>query len=178
MSKKNKMLIILGACITALSIFLMVERCFAEIPENEVSLGGISGQSNRTKVMQIYGKPTWSSDSWYSWRYGNSVFISFDEGMVGSITVTANNGWATPAGLTVGMNINTALRLYGDPDKSVTKGSKTLYVYFVNLINRGAGHLGVVFDTSSRKITKLNVKKSHMADFKEYYPGWEKSMLK
>lgn len=125
----------------------------------------------------IYGKPSWKNQWESEWHYGNSVSIRFDEACVSSVTVTANNGWATPAGLTVGMNVNTAIGLYGDPDKSVTRGSKTLYVYFVNYLRGGDGHLGIVFDKSSKKISKLNIMKSHMADFRDYYSGWENSMF-
>ena len=177
MLKKILVTIISGVCIVALNPFVVVDTCSAEISKSELCLGGVTSQSLRNDVMRMYGKPTWESQGGSEWCYGNSVSIVFDEEMVSSVTVTANNGWATPAGLTVGMNANTAINLYGDPDKSVTRDNKTLYVYFVNYLQGGKGHLAIVFDKSSKKISKLNIKKSHMADFREYYSNWVNSMF-
>lgn len=177
MQKKTMITILLGVCIAVLNIFIMVNPCFAEIPKSELSLGGITPQSSRSDTMRAYGAPTAKKRWDNEWYYGDSIVISFVEGTAYSVTSTANNGWATPAGLTVGMNVSTALKLYGDPDKSVKKGDKTLYIYFVDYITHKGGHLGIVFDKSSKKISKLNIMKSTMADFQEYYPGWEKSMF-
>ena len=178
MLKKFFAAIILGACITALNSFVMVDTCSAEIAKSELSLGGVTGWSRRDDVRRMYGKPDWKNEWESEWRYGNSVSVGFQEGVVSSVTSTANNGWATPAGLTVGMNISTALNLYGDPDRSKTKDNKTLYIYFVNYLDGGEGHLGILFDKNSKKISKLNIFKSHMADFREYYSGWETNMFK
>ena len=180
MLKKFFAIIIFGACITALNSFAMVDTCSAEISKSELSLGGVacSNLILRNDIERMYGKPDWK-DQWDAeWRYGDSVSISFQEGVVSGVTSTANNGWATPTGLSVGMNVNTALKLYGDPDKSKTNGNKTLYIYFVNYLAGGEGHLGVVFDKYSKKISKLAIHKNRMADFREYYPNWEAYMFK
>ena len=150
----------------------------ATIAKDEVQLGGISPFGmNRGSVSRIYGNPTREEYGGAVWHYGNSVKISFQEGSLSSVTVTANNGWTTPAGLAVGMEADEAIALYGDPDESADQGSKRLYVYYINAYERGRGHLGVVFDKDSQTITKLNVYKSKMADYREYYPGWKKNML-
>ena len=61
-----------------------------------------------------------------------------------------NNGWATPAGITVGMTKETVLRLYGEPD-SQGKGS---FLYQ----SESNDNLGIKFlFNGAGKITSIHV---------------------
>ena len=176
-----KKIIFPGVCAFVLGIAAFTQNCSATISPNQLALGGIpcvgKGSSYVTK---IYGTPTrgLGMESFGTYDYGGTAFVDFSEGTVTSITVTANNGWKTPAGLRVGMTANEAVRMYGDPDKSEARGDKRIYIYFVDYLRKGAGHLGICFDNTTKKITKLNVMHSTMADFDEYYPGWLDGMFK
>lgn len=160
-------------------------NCSATISSNQLALGGITCGSMRNPVSisaatRIYGEPTRKSgmESFGTYDYGGTAFVGFSEGIISDVTVTANNGWKTPAGLRVGMTANDAIRIYGDPDKSETRGNKRVYIYFVDYLRKGEGHLGICFDNNTKKITKLNIMRSIMADFNQYYSGWLDSMFK
>ena len=91
------------------------------LPQNEFSLGGISPEMTVNEVLDIYGSPT-SIDNKGDlvYDYGGTVKIFFwkncykdsNEYEVQSVTTTANNGFATPAGLRVGMSYSEMVALY------------------------------------------------------------------
>ncbi len=173
MLKKAIVSMVVCGCIFALGN----GEAFAEIAKDELNLGGVYLMAHKTDITSIYGKPTREENGGFTLYYGDSVTIGFSEGQVTSVTVTANNGWKTSAGLAVGMEADEAIAIYGDPDQSEERGNKKIYLYFIDSFKRGKGHLGIVFDKDSKTITKLNIFRSTMADYKEYYPNWLKRMF-
>lgn len=160
--------------------------CNADIPRSEISLGGI-GLFNYNKfyyrsdyVEKIYGKPTGGKSfntGFDIWCYGNSVTIGFLEGLVSSVSVTANNGWKTPSGLAVGMKIDDAVRMYGHPDYIKSNANKILYVYFGNPRQFDV-NLSVLANRNDGKILSLTVHGSSMADLEQWFPRWVENILK
>lgn len=118
-------------------------------------LGGITVGSTADYVRSIYGQPTVSNPVkqgpdgyFYSYQYGSSVQIAFDanSNRVTAVYSTANNGFATPAGLTVGMDAAAISRLYGTPDKE-DRGTISYHIEGKWL----------VFNTHNGKITEIKL---------------------
>ena len=90
---------------------------------NELSLGGVRINMSYDDVIKKYGHPSREAKSGTQLvskiiYYGDSVQINIDrsqEGRVIGITTTANNGWNTPAGVHVGMKLDEAVKIYGQP---------------------------------------------------------------
>lgn len=99
-------------------------------------------------VRNIYGEPEMVESLQYSrtYMYGNSVKIKTWRSKGGSeqvhfVETTENNGFGTPAGLTVGMKASKMFKLYGDALSSSRdkKTGWTEYVYSDINIGAGAG---------------------------------------
>ena len=92
----------------------------AHIATEEIALGGIPAGGSFEYMKSVYGEPERNTEkgSHYQYRYGDSVFLFVLGDKVMSIKVTADNGFATPAGIAVGMNISDAVKAYGNPDFS------------------------------------------------------------
>ena len=132
---KKKILLLVCAMVMALSA-----TCFARaLPNSEFTLGGICVAYGPTldDVEASYGEPRLVSSrgSVNVYYYGDSVKISTSHygsspERVFAIEVTANNGWASPAGLTVGMKKSTMIDLYGTTDSRYDKSTGyTKYMY-------------------------------------------------
>ena len=159
---------IIASVIAAASLFIgsQFNTTEAYIAKDQLVLGGIKVPTRAANVRNIYGSPTKSDEYNTVWYYGDTVSISLEEGNPVSITVLANNGWKTSAGLSVGMNISDAKRLYGNPDRSKSKDNKIVYTYLVpSSYNRGYfdGMMYMMCDQSG-KIRLLRVSTSTMAD--------------
>ena len=156
-------------------IFLVAGQfgiCNAAMPRNQMFLGGFTFGSRYSEMIKMYGEPIQVSDHVednYTCRYGDSVAIGYNKfsNKIQSITVTANNGWTTPEGLAVGMNISRATELYGAPEYKRIGKIKTAYCYFHG--NREFGFI-IVFDNKSEKILALSVHGGNtMVSFAESY---------
>ena len=90
----------------------------AHIATEEIALGGIPAGGSFEYMKSVYGEPEslQKRESYYQYRYGDSVLVFVLGDKVMSIKTTADNGFATPAGITVGMNISQAEKVYGKPD--------------------------------------------------------------
>ncbi len=90
----------------------------AWMTKDDVSVGWIQPGMSMDEVRVIYGpmKETSTHYDKHALGYGESVKIipTKDGSAVKSILVNENNGWATPAGITVGMDISEVTRIYGD----------------------------------------------------------------
>lgn len=142
--------IFLGLAATCL---FAIPSVFAQsyLMANQFKLGGLALGSSKGYVHTIYGQPdstrTQYTDTPYGTtridyieNYGNSVSIDY-AGLVGRfpitdasgvfmITVTANNGWATEQGATVGMDESKLREIYGDRfDTFVNEDGITCYQY-------------------------------------------------
>lgn len=112
--------------VMAFALFTMVAgSCFAamvgEVPAGEASLGGITLGSPMSYVRSVYGEPTetaWGKDRLNqdakSYRYGKGFFIleRLYDNTVEELMTSANNGIATPMGITVGVPKSTVDTLY------------------------------------------------------------------
>ena len=109
-----------------LAVFSTMTAAAASVPDEEVSLGGVYYGASIDYVRGIYGAPSKVSTTnqhplWRGWidtyYYGGTVDITFCNALMIHADCKGNNGWATPAGITVGMDRETVLRLYGEPDR-------------------------------------------------------------
>ena len=108
----------------ALSMMVVGTRLaytFGPVPASEASLGGITLGSPMSYVRSVYGEPTetaWGKDRLNqdakSYRYGKGFFIleRLYDNTVAELMTSANNGIATPMGITVGVPKSTVDQLY------------------------------------------------------------------
>ena len=147
------------SAIAVFALFSTMSAASASVPDEEVSLGGIPYGASMDYVRGIYGAPSKVSTTsqhplWRGWvdtyHYGASVDVIFCNAAMVHADCKGNNGWATPAGITVGMTKETVLRLYGEPD-SQGKGS-----FFYQ--SESNGNLGIKFlFNGAGKITSIHV---------------------
>ena len=106
------------------SLMLISSTCLAtvELAPSAAALGGIRPGAKTAAVQKIYGMPNHRGESYTGdgdrlevWTYGDSFSIYFMGNTVVLLKTTANNGIKTPAGLSVGSNINTVYNTYGAP---------------------------------------------------------------
>lgn len=125
----------------------------------EVAIGGVQIGSSMDYVRSIYGEPTHVKNkssvgpfgASVEWTYGDSFKITFGDGQAYDVETSANNGIKTPAGFTVGQNIDLVLNYFGKDAADVTKdGSKKQYRF------RCASYRGMSFVTDKHgKIQKI-----------------------
>ena len=163
-----------AAIMSVLVVVGQVNLCDAML-YSEMYLGGLTVGSTVEYMKKLYGKPTEPFVGVHGhYEYGDSVIIHHDviEERLYGIIVKANNGWATPAGLTVGMNISTALDLYGNPDYTEKGSYKTAYCYFYKVQKHSLEGLCddvafvILFNNSSGKILQLSI---HGGDWHRHY---------
>ena len=180
---------------TIMSVLVVVGQvnlCDA-MPRSEMYLGRFTIGFSRDKtfvadesfsaMVRVYGQPTRNEHALevtYVAHYGNTVEVSYSNysDKIQSIEVTANNGWKTPSGLAVGMNISRALDMYGEPDYKKSGKFKTAYCYFQK--TRHGTDMGfiILFNKDSGKILQLGVYGgSDMAGFDEAYDGIIRQMI-
>ena len=86
--------------------------------EGDVSIGGIQPNMSLDYVQAVYGPMQDAKTHYYknALGYGDSVKIipTEDGEEVKAVLVSAANGWATPAGITLGMSIDEVTKIYGD----------------------------------------------------------------
>ena len=179
------------------SLLFIVGNQVNAMPASEMYLGGFTASyrggndiaaASYSEMVKVYGQPVQDeghAEDNYTCRYGNSVRIGYSgyNNEISLITVTADNGWKTPSGLTVGMNISRATELYGTPDYTKVGATKTAYCYFgeVSYHNGQAypkfGFI-ILFNNSSGKILQLEVAGGNsMSGFDDYYEYGMKRMV-
>ena len=100
-----------------LTASILLNTCFA-MNRADFSLGGLTLNNTYSDVIRMYGAPT-SKLNGYSQmvssviKYGSNVEIGFLGGKIRYIVTTADNGWATPAGVHVGMYFDEVAGIYG-----------------------------------------------------------------
>lgn len=122
--KKIVASLLLGATLAAGSAVCGAEGLDWITPQ-DMSLGGVEPGMSLDYVESIYGpmKEVQSRHVAHLFGYGDTVKIvpSADGTSVKSVLIKADNGWATPAGVTVGMDASILQELYGtgavDPTK-------------------------------------------------------------
>lgn len=106
---------------------MAVGSCFAamvgNVPDSEASLGGITLGNKMSYVRSIYGEPTEQhltktvlNENGVAYRYGQGFFIleNLYDYSIEELVSNANNGIATPMGITVGVPKSTVDALYGE----------------------------------------------------------------
>lgn len=129
-----------------LVLLVLPTICMARpLPNSEFCLGGISVLGTPlNEVKRIYGNPVLVQSKRYgnSYRYGDSVYLETNtygnQEHVRYIVVSSRNGWATPAGLTVGMKTSTMFELYGY-EQPVYNRQTGYYDYMYPHMGTGAG---------------------------------------
>ena len=150
------------------ALLLTTGICQATMPRSEMFLGGLTVNSPLSELKKIYGEPqkgyTWGyENAQYMSIYGNSVMVdSFNfRSKVMAIHITANNGWRTPAGISVGTNIQRVFDLYGQPDYIKANSTKTVCVYYPNDFVEFQGKmvpdygLFIKYNNDSKKISEI-----------------------
>lgn len=116
---------------------LVGSSAFAYVTHDQAALGGIPSGASMDYVRSIYGNPDRAVPESYGGKYtpylyyyGTGVMI-YDSGVgrANVITVTANNGWATPAGVTVGMSEMVLNDVYGPANSVDYHNGTTIYSY-------------------------------------------------
>ena len=135
--KKITPLVILFSVIIFSNCFAMFG--YGEIPESEIALGGLQVGATEKRVREIYGEP---DDIEYdeimmggfpltpvkTFYYGKGFKITLigrsEEYTLLSVNINANNGIKTPAGFTIGSNINDVRKYYESVGKPDSPGGK------------------------------------------------------
>ena len=98
--------------------------CYANIANEELSLGGITLESSSDYVRGIYGEPDRivKSNSRFTgpmqtYYYGTSFRLMMKNDKVEQLDSTGNNGIKTPSGICVGMTRSDLEATYGKPNK-------------------------------------------------------------
>ena len=137
MKNGRTLIVFVGIMICALApVLTFAKTCSAMSPDmfmGEFSLGGIWIGMPYEELVGHYGEPQRTEKGNTEMvkkrlYYGNSVEISLgytapQRDTVIGISVGADNGWATPAGVRVGMSRRNVRGLYGTPD-SVTSPNR------------------------------------------------------
>ena len=125
--KKIAVSLLLGATLAAGSAVCGAEGLDWITPQ-DMSLGGVEPGMSLDYVESIYGpmKDVQSHYVEHLFGYGDTVkIVSSADGMsVKSVLVKGNNGWATPAGVTVGMDASILQKIYGTGAVDSTKHKK------------------------------------------------------
>ena len=117
---------------------------------NELCLGGVYINMPYKDIVKQYGQPTRMEKgqaqlTGHIMYYGDSVKIYLDrspERKVIGVMSTANNGWNTPSGIYVGMMMNDAIKIYGNPWRVEQPNKNSRWVTYVyhNAETRPAGY--------------------------------------
>ena len=161
---------------------LSAGNCQATMPRSEMFLGSLTIGSTVDEMKRIYGEPqkgyTWGYENAnYMSIYGNNVMIDSWRSKIVGIHITANNGWKTPAGISVGTNIQRVFDLYGQPDYIKANSTKTVCVYypsdFVKFEGRLVHDFGlfIKYNNDNKKISEIYLGSGDNAgmSFKEAY---------
>ena len=102
------------ACICTI---LASEICFA-IDKNEFALGGVVPNMPYNALVSMYGQPTSKTKGYAQLihevvKYGDDVEIGLMGNKIRYVVTTANNGWKTPSGVSVGMSIDEVVKILG-----------------------------------------------------------------
>lgn len=138
-----------------------IPASYALIPDDAVEVGGLQPGYTLEYMESIYGQPVLDkvqpcnlpAFSKYTYKYGDTVSIfSIGGKAIFSIKTTANNGWATPAGVTVGMDKSVLHDIYSKEDHIFQRNGITYYEYYVH----PSGMRGLIFGIKNNKIVSIS----------------------
>lgn len=138
-----------------------IPSSYALVPNEAAEVGGLRPGYTLEYMESIYGKPVLDTVkpcnlpafSQYTYKYGDTVSIfSIGGKAIFGIKTTANNGWATPAGVAVGMNKSVLNDIYGKEDHIFQRNGITYYEYYVF----PSGMRGLIFGIKNNKIVLIS----------------------
>ena len=142
---------------TVFTLLLFSSILSAAISPNQLSLGGIYLGDSIDRVYSIYGKPRTITNNGPTteYYYGNGLLITFwNESQpkdVIEIKVTERNGFATPAGIEVGMHEDILYQVYGKPDIRYARN----VVHYQKYVNNENQSQYIIFAVSEEKIIEI-----------------------
>lgn len=139
-----------------LMLLLLASVSYANpLPTSEMNLNGIRPGTSMDYVRGIYGEPQLlnSNNGEKSYSYGGSLYIKTSQygnspENVTFVESTANNGFSTPSGVTVGMKVSELFDIYGPEKLEVNSNGETFYHYMRR--EPGSGITMLVFVTGNR----------------------------
>ena len=149
----KKITVLLAFCL----VFLISSLCSAAnitlLPKEQVALGGITIRMSKDAVISMYGQPVSDDNSVLKYgRYGTQFDIGYYAPVgVHTVTVSGNNGIATPAGIKVGTPYSDVVRLLGEPHHVFNQQTINLAYYGEN----DCGDLG--FTIENGKVTEIRL---------------------
>ena len=136
-----------GACLLGSVV------CSAAVPDEELLVGGIGYGTSASYLRNVYGEPDKIDTEHHhgklveEYKYGKSLEFKLADGSVYRIEVSGPNGFATRAGVAVGMAASVLRDKYGEPD--LIRGDEHIY--------RSASdpNIGFVFEVENNRITEF-----------------------
>jgi len=113
---KKIAVLLAGACLMSGAV------CSATVPDEELLVGGIGYGTSVEYLRSVYGEPREiEAKNHYGTRveeyeYSKSLEFKVIDGYVRRIEVSGPNGFATKAGVAVGMDASILKEKYGEPD--------------------------------------------------------------
>lgn len=130
MKLKTLLLVVVFTCVIGATCFAgkaPMNQNAVPLPQERMALGGIHVGDTAEVVKSILGEPD-SQEYGYSqmaekkyavWKYGDAAIIHYFENngeyFVQIVKVDADNGFATPDGIKVGMSEKALKQVYGEP---------------------------------------------------------------
>lgn len=108
--------------IMMLLLVIIPQSSYASVPKSELAIGGIPLYADESSIKSIYGEPTKIENHTIgvydkTFYYGDSFIIHMLGSHAMAIISNANNGLATPAGITVGTKAGDLYKIYGHPER-------------------------------------------------------------
>lgn len=170
--------------LSALVVSMSIAATCSAIAPDQVALGGVNINAKSSYLESIYGKPSkvnYRGDFKVEGFYGTTLKVSywatipFGGEMLGMDTM-ANNGFSTPAGISVGMDENIIKKTYGHPDEFKTgmcvsdaqplgrvmfgtERKRNCYVYKYQYPSYPRNILALYFECANGKITRIGTRK-------------------
>jgi len=147
-----------------------ISSCSAQMPPDEMCLGGIGYGTSIDKLIELHGQPEENYNGYEfaeTYVYGgeNLVLIHYsrDTQKILGVKTLKNTEWTTPAGIGIGSKISDAVKLYGEPDYKKVGETRTAYCYahekYDNILKRNVQDFGIFIgvDNASGKINELEI---------------------
>lgn len=147
MKLKRIAALLAGACLMGSAV------CSATVPDDELQVGGIAYGTSVEYLRSVYGEPDKIETENHfgnridEYEYGQSLEFKIVDDYVCRIEVSGNNGFATKAGVAVGMDASILKEKYGEPDR--IWGDDHIYRSATN------PDVGLKFEVENNRITEI-----------------------
>ncbi len=163
---------ILAATVFSAITFLaaQISICHADMPPNEMYLGGVGYGTSIDKLIELHGKPEadysgYENSATYVYGGDKIVLIHYnrDTKKIHGVQTLKNSDWNTPGSIGIGSKISDAVNLYGEPNYKKVGYTKTAYCYvhqtYDNILKRNVRDYGffIGVDNASGIIMELKI---------------------